>query len=208
MRRITQTFLSGLMAALPLVATLAITIWLLVFLAEYVGPQSAFGRFVSSLGLGGTTSSVAAYLAGIAAILAGIYLLGLVVQTRLGSLLAPVVDGIVQRVPLVSSVYGLSKQFTSIVDLKGQSDVKSMSAVWCFFGGEPGAAVLALLASSKPVLIGGNEYLGVLVPSAPVPVGGALVYVPASWVRPAEGGVEQLMSVYVSMGVTPPRHSP
>lgn len=208
MRRITQTFLSGLMAALPLVATLAITIWLLVFLAEYVGPQSAFGRFVSSLGLGGTTSSVAAYLAGIAAILAGIYLLGLVVQTRLGSLLAPVVDGIVQRVPLVSSVYGLSKQFTSIVDLKGQSDVKSMSAVWCFFGGEPGAAVLALLASSKPVLIGGNEYLGVLVPSAPVPVGGALVYVPASWVRPAEGGVEQLMSVYVSMGVTPPRNSP
>lgn len=207
MRRITQTFVSGLMAALPLAVTIAVTIWLVVFLAQYVGPSSKVGQFLSSLGLGGTTSSVAGYLAGVAAIVAAVYFLGLIVETRLGGLLAPLVDGLMQRVPLVSSVYGLSKQFTSIVDLKGQGDVKSMSAVWCFFGGEPGAAVLALLASSKPVLIGGNEYLGVLVPSAPVPVGGALVYVPAAWVRPAEGGVEQLMSVYVSMGVTPPRNT-
>jgi uncharacterized membrane protein len=80
-----------------------------------------------------------------------------------------------------------------------------MSPVWCFFGGEGGAAVLALMPSSKPVVIGGEEYVGVLVPSAPVPLGGALVYVPRRWVKPAEGGVDELMSVYVSMGVTPPR---
>lgn len=67
--------------------------------------------------------------------------------------------------------------------------------------------MLALLPSPKRVLIGQQEYLGVLVPSAPVPVGGALVYVPASWVKPAEGGVEHLMAVYVSMGVTAPRSS-
>jgi uncharacterized membrane protein len=83
-----------------------------------------------------------------------------------------------------------------------------MTAVWCFFGGAPGAAVLALLPSSKPILIGRDEYLGILVPSAPVPVGGALIYVPAGWIKPAEGGVEHLMSVYVSMGVTPPLNSP
>jgi uncharacterized membrane protein len=41
------------------------------------------------------------------------------------------------------------------------------------------------------------------VPSAPVPFGGALIYVPSEWV-PAEGGVERLMNVYVSIGVTPP----
>lgn len=80
-----------------------------------------------------------------------------------------------------------------------------MSPVWCFFGGDKGAAVLALLASTKPVIIGKEEYMGILVPSAPVPVGGALIYVPASWIKPAEGGVENLMNVYVSMGVTPPK---
>ena len=60
------------------------------------------------------------------------------------------------------------------------------------------------MPSPTPVVIGGTEYVGVLVPSAPVPVGGALVYVPKSWVKLAEGGVDDLMSVYVSMGVTPP----
>jgi uncharacterized membrane protein len=47
-----------------------------------------------------------------------------------------------------------------------------------------------------------------LVPSAPVPFGGALIYVPSEWVKPAEGGVERLMNVYVSMGVTPPQSIP
>ena len=38
--------------------------------------------------------------------------------------------------------------------------------------------------------------------------GGALIYVPADWIKPAEGGVERLMNVYVSMGVTPPVAKP
>jgi uncharacterized membrane protein len=32
--------------------------------------------------------------------------------------------------------------------------------------------------------------------------------VPSEWVKPAEGGVERLMNVYVSMGVTPPMSIP
>jgi uncharacterized membrane protein len=64
--------------------------------------------------------------------------------------------------------------------------------------------VLGLMPSPEPVVIGEHSYLGLLVPSAPVPFGGALIYVPSAWVRPAEGGVERLMNVYVSMGVTPP----
>jgi uncharacterized membrane protein len=58
------------------------------------------------------------------------------------------------------------------------------------------------------VIIGEHSYLGLLVPSAPVPFGGALIYVPTDWVKPAEGGVERLMNVYVSMGVTPPLSRP
>jgi uncharacterized membrane protein len=207
MQRMAQTFVSGLLAALPLALTVAVTVWLVVFVAEYIGPKSQVGQLLIALGLGVTTSSVAAYLAGLAALVIAIYFLGLLIEMRLGSWLSAIIDGVLQRIPLVSNLYGLSKQVTSIVDLKGQDNVKSMSAVWCFFGGEPGAAVLALLASPNPVKVGGHEYLGVLVPSAPVPVGGALIYVPSSWIKPAEGGVEHLMSVYVSMGMTPPRGS-
>ncbi len=61
-----------------------------------------------------------------------------------------------------------------------------------------------LTASTASIQLGGERYLAVLIPSAPVPFGGALVYVPAAWVEPAEGGIDELMSVYVSMGITPP----
>jgi uncharacterized membrane protein len=53
------------------------------------------------------------------------------------------------------------------------------------------------------VTLNGELYHVVLVPSAPVPVGGALVYVPVKWVKPADIGIEGLMSIYVAMGVAP-----
>jgi uncharacterized membrane protein len=65
-------------------------------------------------------------------------------------------------------------------------------------------AVLALAPSPEPVQIDGRSYVAVLIPTAPVPFGGALLYVPAESVRPAEIGVERLTAIYVSMGITPP----
>lgn len=149
-------------------------------------------------------SSRAAYLLGLAIIVGAIFLLGLLVESGLRSFISDSFDWLMTRIPLVSNIYDLSKRFVAIVDRGDQGDLKSMSPVWCFFGGEGSAAVLALMPSHQPVEIGDHSYLGVLVPSAPVPFGGALIYVPASWVKPAEGGVERLMNVYVSMGVTPP----
>ena len=39
-----------------------------------------------------------------------------------------------------------------------------MSPVWCFFGGEGGAAVLGLLPMPKPIMIGDQPYHVVLGP--------------------------------------------
>src|SRR4029077_4910189 len=91
------------------------------------------------------------------------------------------------------------------MDRKNQDGLKSMSPVWCFFGGEGGAAVLGLLPMPRAITIDDQQYHVVLVPSAPVPVGGCLVYAPVEWVRPADFGVEALMSIYVSMGATTPQ---
>ena len=85
---------------------------------------------------------------------------------------------LLRRVPLVGNVYDLSKRFVAIVDRKDGDSLQSMRPVWCFFGGEGGAAVLALCPLPDPIMIGAEPYTAVLVPSAPVPVGGCLIYVP------------------------------
>jgi uncharacterized membrane protein len=204
MNRIGGIFLTGLIAALPLLLTLAVTAWLLSIVNQYLGPSSAFGRFLGSLGLGTGASELTSYLIGLGIIAAAIYALGLLVHSRLGGWVADIFDRLIRRVPLISNVYDLSSRFVSIVDTKNGDSLKGMSPAWCFFGGKPGAAVLALLPSKTPIRLGNEEYLGVLIPSAPVPFGGALVYVPAAWIEPAEGGIDELMTVYVSMGITPP----
>jgi uncharacterized membrane protein len=91
----------------------------------------------------------------------------------------------------------------------GQADgLRSMRPVWCHFGGPGGASVLALLSSPQVVEVAGRRCLAVLVPTAPVPVGGGLLYVPEDWVSPARISIEALTSLYVSMGVTSPQHLP
>jgi uncharacterized membrane protein len=204
MSRIFRAFISGLLALLPLAVTIIVMAWVFSFLNDYLGPGSFVGRLLISLGLSVGASSAAPYVIGLIALVIAIYVLGLVVETSIGGWLTRLFEALIGRIPLVSNVYDMTKRFASIMDTKDGNSLKGMSPVWCFFGGEPGAAVLGLMPSSTPVVIGGTEYVGVLVPSAPVPVGGALVYVPKSWVKPAEGGVDDLMSVYVSMGVTPP----
>lgn len=202
MSRFGRIFLTGLLAALPLLLTVFVIVWLLSILNQYFGPGSGFGRVLASLGIG--PSELASYLIGLAIIGAAIYALGLAVHWRLGAWIAALFDSIIRHIPLVSHLYDLSSRFVSVMDTKGEDSLKGMSPVWCYFGGKPSAAVLALLPSKTPIRLGEEDYLGVLIPSAPVPFGGALVYVPAKWIDPAPGGIDELMSVYVSMGITPP----
>jgi uncharacterized membrane protein len=204
MSKIGRIFLTGLLAALPLLLTIFILGWLLSVIYQYFGPKSAFGRFLISHGFGADASELAPYLIGLALVVGVLFTLGLMLHSRIGEWFAALFDRIIRRIPVVSNIYDVSSRFVSIVDAKNGDSIKNMSPAWCFFGGKPGAAVLALLPSKAPIRFGGEDYLGVLVPSAPVPFGGALIYVPAAWIEPAEGGIDELMSVYVSMGITPP----
>ncbi|MEO0619717.1 MAG: DUF502 domain-containing protein [Pseudomonadota bacterium] len=205
MRRFFRIFLAGLLALAPLVITIAATVWLVGYANAYLGPQSTVGSFLTAIGLSLDQTKFFPYLAGLALVVLFVCFVGLVVETRLGPWFAAMLEGVVLRIPIVSTVYATVKRFVSIVDLSDSDKLKGMSPVWCFFGGKTdSAAVLALLPSSDMVRVGTGDYLGIIVPSAPVPIGGALIYVPATWIKPMDGGVDHLMSVYVSMGVTPP----
>jgi uncharacterized membrane protein len=80
-----------------------------------------------------------------------------------------------------------------------------MSVVFCLFGGESGAMFLALLPTPETFRVGDIDYHAILIPSAPVPVGGSLIFVPAASVKPAGLSVDAFMSIYVSMGVSGPQ---
>jgi uncharacterized membrane protein len=210
--RLLRTFLTGLIAALPLAATVAIFWWAVSFLIKWLGPNSAVGGVLVAIGLGVTGSEIVGYLIGMGAVLVAIFFLGVAVQTGLQRGAAVLFEGLLKRIPLVGKVYELAQKLVGLFAQRDEEGLKQMSAVWCHFGGADGsgqrAAVLGLLSTPQPVLIDGKPFVGVIIPTAPVPVGGALLYLPQHWVRPAEVGIEALTSLYVSMGITSNQHLP
>ncbi|MDP3083913.1 MAG: DUF502 domain-containing protein [Rubrivivax sp.] len=203
-----RTFVTGLLAALPLAATIAIFWWAASLLFRWFGPDSAIGGVMVAIGLGVTGSELVGYVMGVGLVAAAIFGLGLVVQAGLQHGASKVLGAVLQRIPLVRTVYELVTKMVGLFAQREQDGTRSMRAVWCHFGGPGGAAVLALLSTPKPIDLGGRNYLAVLVPTAPVPVGGGLLFVPEDWITPAEVGMEALTSIYVSMGVTSPQHLP
>ncbi len=199
-----QTFLLGLLALLPLVLTVVVIGWSAYLLQEFVGPQSAVGGVLTKMGLSFIDSRLLAYLLGILLVLVTIYILGLLLEWRLGTFVFASLGNFVRRIPLVGNLYDLADRFVNMFGTKGDSAMKNMVPAWCFFGGDGGTAVLALLPHPEPMEINGFEYFAVLVPSAPVPVGGGLLFVPKDWVKPADFGIDALTSIYVTMGVTAP----
>jgi uncharacterized membrane protein len=209
-----RIFVTGLLAALPLAATVAVFWWAASLLIRWLGPDSAVGGALGAIGLSVTESEIAGYLLGIALVALAIFLLGLLVETGLQRGLHRLFEGVVARIPLVRTVYDLSRRMVNLMSQREGSGLQSMSAVWCHFGGPPGegepggVVVLGLLSTPEPVMIEDRPYMGVIVPTAPVPVGGGLLYLPQDWVRPADVGFEAVTSIYVSMGLSSAQHLP
>ncbi|MDH4871397.1 DUF502 domain-containing protein [Pseudomonas sp. BN515] len=205
-RSVVTTWLTGLLALLPLVLTLALLAWLVSLLNRLVGPSTVIGQLLGALGQPFASNPVLAYLVGTLVLLGSLYPLGLAVQLGLRRPLVWLLDMTLRRAPLIGSLYGLADRFVSLLDRSQNADIAAMSPVWCLFGGN-GAAVLALRPNPETFELDGRPYCAILVPTAPIPVGGGLIYVPVEWVRPAEMGVDGLTSIYLSMGLTPPHQA-
>jgi uncharacterized membrane protein len=199
--RLLRIFVTGLLAALPLAATLAIFGWLASLLLRSLGPESAVGSVFVAVGFGVTGSEIAGYLIGIGLLVLAVMALGAVVEAGLQRGMARAFRALLDRIPIVNTVYNFVHRMVGLLSQRDAEGTKAMSAVWCHFGGRgegsSGVAVLALLSSPQAVLVGGRPCLAVLVPTAPVPVGSA-----------ADVGVEALTSIYVSMGVTSAQYLP
>ena len=170
-------------------------------LAGWFGRGTPLGRAIAAVGVpfGGETF---AYIVGWVLVLALIFGLGVLVEMGARRFLVDRLDRFARRVPLLGSVYGTVRQFAELMDTKDKADLKGMSVVWVLFGGERGAAFLRCCRRPSGFELADLDYHAVVIPSAPVPVGGSLIFVPVASVRPANVSMDGFMSVYVSMGVT------
>ena len=163
---------------------------------------------MTRLGLSFVTNGTVAYLVGGLLVLGGVLMIGIVVEAGAKNLVQKLMDLAMQRIPIVGSIYGTSKQLVTLFEKKDPGKLQGMKAVFCFFGEKTGAGILALLVSPEQFRINGRNFHIVIVPTAPVPVGGGLFFIPVEMIQPTDVSVEGLMSIYVSMGVSAPQFLP
>ena len=204
--RISRAFLTGLAFLGPLLLTAAVLAWVFGQLVGYVGPDSVVGHVLTAGGrlfTGERAHPLFSFAIGVSAVVALVTMLGFVVQARARKVLEEWVDGLVGRVPFLGNVYRPVAQFLRSMGGSKAGEMSAMGVCRVEFGG--GVETVAFLASAETYDIGGGPARLVLIPTAPVPVGGALLLVAAEKVHVIpEMKFDDLARLYLTMGMTPP----
>jgi uncharacterized membrane protein len=210
-RGILSTFLTGLLALLPLVITVAIIVWVAGYLLAWFGPDSFFYERLTDVGrrvAPGPVSETIATAIGAALVLAAIWTLGLLVKNKARHRFDLWWSRLVERVPVVSSVYGTASKVVGMLKKDDQADLTAMSVVYCAFGAEGGGGILGLLASPETYRFAGRGHRLVYIPTSPIPMSGGILLIPSANVHEVDMTAEQLMRIYFSMGILAPEVVP
>ena len=205
---ILSTFLAGLFAILPLVITVAILVWVAGHLHALLGPQGILGRPMAAIGLNFVADEVTAWAVGLLLVLVGIWVLGVLMKSFARHRIEQVAHNVVSRIPIVKGVYSTVAQVVGMLQKGEQTELASMSVVFCSFGQEHGGGFVCLLSSPEVYCMAGRNYHLLYLPTSPLPMTGGLIFVPAETVQKVDMSVEELMRLYLSMGILSPQVMP
>ena len=146
------------------------------------------------------------HIPGLGAILTIVIVLatGIFATNFFGAQLVELWHHILQRIPVVNSIYSSVKQISdTLFSSSGQAFRKALLVQWphegmwtiAFMTGAPGADVAHHLPA---------DCVSVYVPTTPNPTGGYFVIVPRASVIELDMSVDQALKYIISMGVVPP----
>lgn len=198
MARLRTYFFTGIIVAAPIGLTVYITSWFIdlvdtwfvPLLPEQYQPDRLLPFNIPGLGL----------------------IIALVVLTALGALAAnffgqallTLTERVVERMPVVRSIYSALKQIFETVLSQSNTSFREVALVEY---PRLGSYTLAFITSGpRTDLPGleGQEMIGVFVPTTPNPTGGFFLYMPREDVRVLDMTVEDGLKMIVSFGIVEP----
>jgi uncharacterized membrane protein len=202
-RRIAGPFFTGMVFLAPVFLTVILLQWVAGYVTAALGPGTVIGGVLASSGMLVTRSPFLAFWAGLGIAALIVWGIGLLVQTRWRAQLEGGLDGLLGRLPVLGGFYRPLAQIVRMIGGAPGGELKGMRVVAVRFGVD--TEVLALLATPQIFDLGEGPRHLVVCPTSPVPVGGAMLFVEVSRVRPVAGvGVDDLAKFYVSMGTVAP----
>lgn len=138
---------------------------------------------------------------GVAIALTTLLLLGALLGNLAGRFLVGELERLLNRLPIVRSIYGGSKQVFGQLTTRERTSFKE--AVLVEFP-RPGLWTIGFLTNPEPEDVAGAlgpDYVAVYVPQAPIPTTGFIFYAPRAELKPLPIGPEEALKRVLSLGV-------
>ncbi|GMV79357.1 MAG: hypothetical protein AMXMBFR7_05410 [Planctomycetota bacterium] len=204
-----NNFVAGALVLLPIAITIGLMAWAVEQVRGLFGKGTPVGEFIRGFGERFVEHNTLAALMGWACVIVAVWLVGMLFRTFARHELEAIFNGLLNRIPIFRSIYKPVSQVVGLMKGSGEQDLAKMSVCTCTFGAGGSAGFLGLLANRETYRMGGQEMLLVYVPTSPVPMSGGLIFAPKDSVQIIpEMSVDDLMKVYLSLGVLTPQVMP
>ena len=195
MKKIQNFFLSGLLIVAPLALSLYAA-WFVVGIADNV-----FRPFVPLEQFG-----IPKNIPGVGLIIAFVLftIIGAIAGSFFGRLYHKIVEGILFKIPGLSSIYSTVKQ---LIDTFAGSKSNSFKEVVLIQYPQKGMYALGFLTSNTKgeiAQIKGKKMINVFMPSTPNPTTGFLMFIPLSMITKLSMNVDQAIKYIISAGIITP----
>lgn len=187
-----NNFLYGVAVVLPF----AVTFWLIWSVVSFIDD-----RITPLLPESLRPLAEALPGAGLVIALVGLTAIGALAANLVGRMLVRGGERLVNRVPLVRSIYGGAKQVLENISAPKRQSFKQ--AVLFEFP-QPGVWTIGFITNEDTgeiSAIAGEDLVAVYVPQVPVPTTGFLQYLPRSKLRPLPFGPEDALKMCISLGM-------
>jgi uncharacterized membrane protein len=138
---------------------------------------------------------------GILLVLLALYLLGLAASNWLGKRVFGVIERIMERIPVVKTIYHVGRQFGTALSLPEKQAFKRAVLVEHF---KPGVRSIAFVTGEAVDAATGEKLYRLFIPTAPNPTTGFMVIVPQVRVQDLSWTVQEAMNAVISGGIIGP----
>ncbi|HET7329624.1 DUF502 domain-containing protein [Dyella sp.] len=202
--RLKRYLITGLLTFMPLWVTWLVFKFIVGVLADLGAPLVA--AFVGALGW--VSPQVAdqlshgwiTYVLALVLTLATLYLLGFLANRMIGQRLLQAFDSLLQRIPLVQTIYGGTKKLMTVLQNKPSG---AQRVVLVDFP-RKGMKVVGFVTRVMTEEGTGREMAAVYIPTTPNPTGGYLEVVPLAELTPTDWTMDQAMAFIISGGAVAP----
>jgi len=205
---IQRYILTGILTVFPLWLTFVVFEFVLKQLGQLSAPwvDALLIRAAESIPFFGflLTTDWLRFLLAVLVTLTFLYLLGWLAHRVIGKRLLGVVDSIIERIPLVQSIYGGTKKLLAVLQTKPEG---AQRVVLIDFPHKEMKAV-GFVTRTVREKGSGRELAMVYVPTTPNPTSGYLEVVPVDRLTPTDWTVDQAMALIISGGAVAPGEIP